>query len=213
VVDASEASQTYVLTTEAVRKAISNLEHRFIHQHFAGYLAILRAKRPHSGSSVHMSDILEFHDRYLRAADAPDDNPYVRPFTQGHGLQQMNRNVAGSYAPSSIRGNGQIGKVVSVQGSGRGATYDLHNNHAALALKGFLQDQKAPAASMAAFLYRDYGFKLDDPKISSVVNLFRDEFGMRASEPAEKVVFETLFVDDSSLFEEADLMVAEGMDK
>lgn len=209
MVDASEASQTYVLAPEAVRKAISNLEHRFIHQHFAGYLAILRAKRQHSGSLVHMSDVLDFHDRYLRAADTPDEMPYVRPFTQGRGLQQMNRNVAGSYAASSIRGNGQIGKVVSVQGSGRSATYDLRNNHAALALDVFLQAQKVPAASMAAFLYRDYGFKLEAPKMASVVTLFRDEFGLRASDPEEQIVFDELFVDDSSLFEDTDLVVTE----
>lgn len=211
--DASEASQTYVLTVEGVRKAISRLEYRFIHQHFAGYLAILRAKRQHSASPVHMSDILEFHDRYLRAADAPDEAPYVRPFTQGHGLQQMNRNVAGSYAPSSVRENGKIGKVMSVLGSGRDATYDVRANHATIALDIFLQNQKAPAASMAGFIYRDYGFKMDTRSMSSVVKLFRDEFGMRASLPDERAIFDTLFVDDSSSFQDEELVVVEGMGK
>lgn len=213
MVDGSEASRTYVLTVEGVRKAIARLEHRFIHQHFAGYLAILRTKRERSWPPVHMSDILEFHDKYLRAADAPDESPYVRPFTRGHGLQQMNRNVAGSYAPSSVRENGRIGKVVAVTGSGRDAAYDLRQDHATLALEIFLGNQKAPAASLAGFLYRDYGFMLNVPTMSAVVALFRDEFGLRASEPDEAKTFNTLFVDDSNQYDDSELMVAEGMDK
>jgi len=213
VVDINETSQTYVLTVEGVRKAISRLEHRFIHQHFSGYLAILRAMRQNSASPVHMSDILEFHDRYLRVVDAPDEAPYVRPFTQGHGLQQINRNVAGSYAPSSVRENGKIGKVISVVGSGRDATYDVRANHANLALDIFLQNQKVPAASMAGFIYRDYGFKLETCKMSSVVALFRDEFGMRASLDEERAIFDTLFTDDSSSFLDEELVAVEETSK
>ncbi|MBJ6986061.1 hypothetical protein [Devosia sp. MC521] len=211
MVDASEAAQTYVLTIESVRGAIARLEHRFIHQHFAGYLAILRAKRRPGSTAVHMSDIVEFHDRYLRAANAPDEAPYVRPFTQGHGLQQMNRNVAGSYAPSSVRANGTIGKVVAVVGSGRDATYDVRENHAAVALELFLENTKAPAASLAAFLYRDFGFVLDHPVMPRVVTLFRDEFGLRESVPEEKTIFDTLFVDDSSSFDVRELVQLEGL--
>jgi hypothetical protein len=212
VVEESEA-RTYVLRVESVRRAIASLEHRFIHQHFAGYLAILRAKRLRSTSPVHMSDILEFHDRYLRAADAPDETPYVRPFTQGHGLQQMNRNVAGSYAPSSVRENGKIGKVVSVVGQGRDASYDVRENHAKLALSIFLQGNRAPAASLAGFIYRDYGLIMDTPSTSVVVSLFRDEFGLRETVKEEKDVFDELFNDDSSSFGPDDLVVMEGMDQ
>ncbi|MFV3132039.1 hypothetical protein [Niveispirillum sp. KHB5.9] len=213
MVNASEASQTYVLSIEGVRKAISRLEKQFIHQHFAGYLAILRARHLDTLSPVRMSDILEFHDRYLRVTGAPEGAPYVRPFTQGRGLQQMNRNVAGSYAASSVREQGKIGKVISVVGSGRNATYDLHVNHASLALEIFLQNQKVSAAALVGFLYRDYGFKLAHRQMSSVVALFRNEFGMRASDPEEARIFDTLFLDDSNAFEDEELIIVEGVSK
>jgi hypothetical protein len=66
---------------------------------------------------------------------------------------------------------------------------------------------------MASFLYRDYGFVLQAPKIASIVTIFRDEFGLRASVPEERAVFDKLFSDDSAAFQDADLVVMEGMDK
>lgn len=203
--DGDDASKTYVLSVDAVRRAITRLEAHPIHEHFAGYLALLRAKRA-GASPVHMSDILEFHDRYLRVVDAPDEAPYVRPFkSRGKGLEQFNRNVAGSYAPSSVRQNGKMGQVIEVTGQRQSAAYDLRPNHATLAFDIFLGHNKVPITSLAAFVYRDYGFVLDEPKMSAVRDLFRDEFGLRETEPAERTVFQTLFQDDASGFTDGDL--------
>lgn len=191
-----------------MRKAIQQLLANPIHEHFAGYLAVLRAQRANPGQPARSMDINEFHDRYLFAADAPRRSPYIRPFkSRGRGIELFNANVAGSYAPSSLRAKGKLIDVLDVQGSRQLATYNLRSNHAKAALDGLLKGHKVPAISLAAFLYRDYGLKLEEPAVTRVLTVFRDEFGLRASEPSEGTVFNTLFEDDSQSFQDSDLQL------
>lgn len=200
---------TYVFTKEAVLRSVQTLEQCQIHEHFAGYLAILRAMKKDEGTPVRSADITEFHDRYLRVVGAPDKTPYVRPFkSRGHGLEAFNANVAGSYAPSSLRSGGKMIHVIEVQGEGRGATYGLHPDHAQAARDRLLR-QKVPVGAMTAFLYRDYGFCLGEQVVEQVVMLFREEFGLADSAPDERAVFEMLFEDDLAAFGQTDLELLE----
>ena len=73
----SNNTSIYVFTKEAVLRSIVRLEEHPIHEHFSGYLAILRARQGNQGLPVHLSDIAEFHDRYLRVVGASDKAPYV----------------------------------------------------------------------------------------------------------------------------------------
>ncbi len=197
--------QLYVFTKEAILRSIKKLEQLQIHEHFAGYLAILRAKQANNGLPIRSVDITSFHDRYLRVIGAPDRSPYVRPFkSRGHGLELFNANVAGSYAPSSLRARGALKDVIEVTGAHRNATYDLKPGHDEMARQNLLKGRKVPAASLAAFLYRDYGFELEQPKVESVVSLFREEFGLDRD---EQRVFRSIFEDDSGDFSDRDLMV------
>jgi hypothetical protein len=199
--------ETYVFTKAAVLRSIRRLEQCQIHEHFAGYLAILRAIENNQGLPVRSADITEFHDRYLRVVGAQEKAPYVRPFkSRGQGLEIFNANVAGSYAPSSLRSKGKLIDVIEVTGERRGATYGLRDNHAPLAL-GRLLTSKVPVGALTAFLYRDYGFRLIQPEVERVVRLFREEFGLSPDDPAKQEVFRVLFVDDSADFTPLDLEV------
>jgi hypothetical protein len=203
---ASPGDETFVFSIDAVRRAIGGLVANPIHEHFAGYLAVLRAMRLNNGAPAKSADIVELHERYLKAQGAPAKSPYIRPFkSRGQGLELFNSNVAGSYAPSSIRTKGKLTTVLDVQGSGKSATYGVHPNHASAALTSLLSGHKVPATSLAAFLYRDYGFKLEKREVARVRTLFRDEFGLRASVHDEQTVFNTLFEDDSANFKDTDL--------
>ncbi|MCX5518422.1 hypothetical protein OSH10_08240 [Kaistia defluvii] len=204
VVVATELN-TYVFTKAAVKRSIDGLTQLQIHEHFAGYLAILRATKQKAPLPVKSADITAFHDLYMRAAGAPENAPYVRPFkSRGQGLETFNANVAGSYAPSSLRSKGKLIDVIEVSGSGRSAIYGLRANHAALAL-GSLVASKVPIVALSAFIYRDYGFHLSQPRVDAVVALFRKEFGLSAQDPVERKVFDTLFFDDSADYDSADL--------
>ena len=198
---------TYVFTQAAVLRSIRKLERCQIHEHFAGYLAILRAIKNHNGLPVRSADISDFHDQYLRVVGAPDKAPYVRPFkSRGQGLETFNANVAGSYAPSSLRSKGKLIDVIEVTGVGRDASYGLHNDHAALARERLLTS-KVPVGALTVFMYRDYGFRLAEPKVERVVRLFREEFGLSPDDQAEQRVFAVLFTDDTADFTSADLEV------
>ena len=153
-----------------------------------------------------MADIHDFHNRYLYADHAPVRRPYIRPFkSRGKGPQLFNPNVSGSYSPSSIRAKGRLVDVVVVSGRRQNAEYNLKPDHATAALNSLLVKKRVPAVSLAAFLYRDYGFMLEEPLVDRVLNIFRDEFGLRADVPAERANFEILFENDSVEFQDSDL--------
>lgn len=205
----AEANEkTFVFTKEAVKRSIAKLENQPIHEHFSGYLAILRARSAGNGLPVKVTDIKEFHDRFLHVVDAPDRSPYVRPFkSRGKGLELFNPNVAGSYSPASIRDGRPLYNVIDVIGSNRDARYQLKADHASLALKHLLFDMQVPVGSLVCFLYRDYGFKIEEPDIAHVVTIFREEFGLQSGNEGKEKTFNVLFGNDAAAFSASDFEV------
>jgi hypothetical protein len=199
----------YVFTKEAVLRSIGTLEAAKIHEHFPGYLAILRGVRlVEAGESVRMKHIRELHSRYL-SVESEHENPiYVRPFASRgtRGLEIFNPNVAGSYGASSIRARGKLSEVIEVDGEKDNAVYSLKNGHAALA-RQFLLKGPVPVGALAAFFYRDFGFQLGSPDVAKVINIFRAEFGLSSSVKNEQETFNTLFLDDTQNFKANDLEV------
>ncbi|WP_127900546.1 hypothetical protein [Solirhodobacter olei] len=203
---------TYVFTRDAVLRSIRLLETCKIHEHFPGYLAILRGlKSAEPGEPVRSKAIWDLHNRYLSVADENKQSVYVRPFASrgSRGLELFNPNVAGSYGASSIRARGKLSEVIEVEGEGASATYRLKDEHAKLARR-FLLKGKVPVGALAAFFYRDYGFRLDAREVSRVIDLFRYEFGLSEADPEERKVFDTLFADDADSFTPEDLEMLQG---
>jgi hypothetical protein len=199
----------YVFTKEAVRRSIRTLEATKIHEHFPGYLAIIRGVRlVASGEPVRMKHIRELHNRYLSVEGEQESHVYVRPFASRgtRGLEIFNPNVAGSYGASSIRARGKLSEVIEVEGEKENAAYSLKEGHAALA-RQFLLKRPVPIGALAAFFYRDYGFRLNSPEVAKVIGIFREEFGLSPSVVEEQKTFDTLFLDDTKSFEANDLEV------
>lgn len=196
----------YVPSVEAVRRAIHSLVHTKSHEHLPGYLAIYKAQAERGGKPAHMVDIQKFHDDYLRVEDAPEKSPFIRPFrSRGVGLKLLNVNVAGSYAPSSVRTAGTFPSVVEVRGEGMDGSYSLPEGHAALAVANLLGGHRIPVAALAIFLLRDYGVRLQHQRIRSYVDAFREEFRFRGIIDEERAVFDTLFEDDVDHYKDTDL--------
>lgn len=206
---AEPTEKVYVFTKETVLRSIASLERQPIHEHFSGYLAILRALRVGRGvEPVKVTDIKEFHERYLHVLGAPERSPYVRPFkSRGKGsLSLFNSNVSGSYSPSSIRAESPLAGIIDVHGTNREATYSLKEGHADAAFESLLRNKKIPVGALVAFLYRDYGFRLAEPLIQNVIYLFRDEFGLTVG--AGTAAFSLLFEDDTADFSPSDFEIA-----
>jgi hypothetical protein len=188
---ASEAEQpVFVLTVEVVRWAIEQLQGRKVHTFFPAYLEIRRtAIEGESESDIHPDwGNLEKH---LHVPGGPPGKPNFRPFwhrTRKGGEDWMNANIAGSYAPSSIRR--LPAKVVNPDGSGG---YSLKSDHARLALEHLLLGQAMPILPLAVFYYRDFGFTTDEPALSpaGLIDVFRRDFAFNS--PPGREDFEVLF--------------------
>ena len=200
-----------MFTPDAVIRSVRVLEGCQIHEHFPGYLAILRGlKLAEPGEPVRSHSIWDLHNKYLRVEGEHDRPVYIRPFASRgvRGLETFNPNVAGSYGASSIRARGKLSEVIEVEGEGSNAAYGLKPGHANLA-RQFLLKRKVPIGALAAFFYRDYGLILESQDVSRVINLFRAEFGLTDALADEKLVFDTLFVDDLTDFTTDDLELLE----
>lgn len=84
----------------------------------------------------------------------------------------MNRNLAGSYGPSSIRKN--VRPVVTTNAD---EEFVLQEEHWEKALQHFLYDEKMQVIALAAFLLRDHGFVSSSPPTAGdLIAAFRDDF-------------------------------------
>jgi len=186
----------YSVTVGAVREAVENLRSRKLHPNLAGYLCIKRDIRASSGGKSVKPKFKGFFDEFLAVPGGP--GPYLVPFKETASLESspwFNGNVAGSYAPSSLRDGGAFLKVCSVDRNT--SQFSLRENHAKLALNLFAASQQIPALSLAVFLFRDIMF--DAPKLPDAKELlavFRDEFGYRENIAKEAQEFSMLFAAD-----------------
>jgi hypothetical protein len=136
-----------------------------------------------------------FFDRYLRANGMSDDFPYVKPF----GGPTNNRNVAGSYAPSSLRGVAPLMKVITFDQDSHPTTLSLRTGHIDLAFRHLLNERRISLLALGAFLYRDF---LIDPAAASrtgLQGLTKDDFGFSGDEI--KLAYSARFKFDGELFE------------
>lgn len=196
----------YSVTVEAVREAVENLRKRKLHPNLAGYLCIKRDLRRSSNGKSVKPKFKGFFDEFLAVPGGPE--PYLVPFKETASLESspwFNGNVAGSYAPSSLRDGGAFLKVCSVDRNT--SQFSLRENHAKLALNRFAASQQIPALSLAIFLFRDVMFEAPKlPGAKQLLTVFRDELGYRESVTKEAQEFSVLFIEDQlstdPLFEE-----------
>jgi len=202
---AETSSKWLLLNPEVVRQALSRLLKTKVHPHFAGYLCLLNAARAAGKQDNLHLEYKGFFEQFLKVDRAPARSPFVQPFTdlkRGKGWSPFfNENVAGSYARSSLREDvAPYLRVATISGDGSKTRHSLKSNHANQAFGELLHKRKLGVASLALFLYRDYGFSSDSQGVAAVIAVFRDEFGFRDSEAKERAAFNQLFADDSSEF-------------
>lgn len=179
---------TYVLRVGRVREAIDKLLSRDTHPFFIAYLWLHR-QSVIQGTTDGIEEYYAELAPYLEVEGGPRTKPYLRPFWAGKrdgGQEWLNRNLAGSYGPSSIRRN-----VRTVVTTNADEEFVLQENHWEKALHHFLNDVKIPVMAVAAFLLRDRGFVSSSPPTAAdLVTAFREDFRYGEDMNHE---FETLF--------------------
>ena len=142
-------------------------------------------------------DFAGFFDRYLKVGDALAGAPYAVPFNDRGSSLWLNPNVAGSYAPSSLRDVSPLRQVADIFGSRVSHTFSLKEDDAKLCFVHLLHQKQMPVLPLAAFLFRDYAIEAEDgegtPAFGDLIDIFRDQFGFRASVKSEEADFKFLF--------------------
>lgn len=166
----------YVARKHVVAQCLARLRGRRTHSLFAGYLH-LRQRAAELGRETDLQpEFLSFYRTYFRVEGHPLGTPYVKPFTEQRPSAAnlwLNENVAGSYAPSSLRPNQPFRQVVQIEGR----NYSLRPHHAALAREHLLYSGPVRAMELAVFMYRDFGFLDHHYSPREALGAFAYEFG------------------------------------
>lgn len=186
---------SYCLNVDSVKESISDLRRRPLHPNLVGYLCVKRELRRSLDGSAVSPAFKKFFDEFLAVSGG--EAPYLAPFKETGKLESspwFNANVAGSYAPSSLRETSALLKVCSLDRANR--KFSLLKGHASLALQHLAASQKIPVLSLATFLYRDFCFEAAQlPDAELLIAEFREEFGYRESVAEEAAEFSELFAE------------------
>lgn len=215
----NSSTEAYILDPAVVRRGIQILANRRSHEHLPGYLALLRRRVDSKYAFMGMRDIEEFHTDYLGFPDAPSDRPYLRPFlSRGKGARLLNRNLQGSYAPSSIRPDKPFSRIVALEpmptaGEGANAVkYVLVNSHAHHVLEEMLVGHKIPALSLAVLLFRDRCLCMSKVTTAGLLAALREFFRIDSEVAGGDEIFSTLFEDDAAFYEGQELSAGRATD-
>lgn len=202
------------LNKPVVTLAVQTLRASKIHPTFAGYLCLKRAERLAGSSKDLRPAFREFFDEYLRPSNGTDGRPYLRPFSSTGDLSSepwMNQNVAGSYAPSSLRERSPFRRIFSIsQGASPNQfSWSFADASAEIAKRELLHNSRIKAWALAVYLYRDFLFESEDgtESLADLIGVFRDEFAFRQAEPGEASQFSMLFDDAVDLGDMQDVFV------
>lgn len=171
----------YVIRKQIVAQSLSRLREQKTHTLFAGYLYLQQRASQLGRREDLQPDFTSFFKRFFYVRNHPLGTPYIKPFTEQKASIKnlwLNENVAGSYAPSSLRSGQPFRRVVSLEGR----KYSLPRDHARRAFEHLLYSTPVHVADLAVVLYRDFGLLGDSVTIKDLLDIFTYEFRY-ANEP------------------------------
>lgn len=165
-----------VIRPSIVARSLKYLREQKTHTLFAGYLYLQQRATQLGRLDDLRPEFLQFYKQFFEVKNHPLGTPYIKIFTEQKASERnlwLNENVAGSYAPSSLRPNQPFRKVVDI----KERKYSLSADHAARALEYLLYGKPVQVTDLAVVLYRDYGFLKKDFAIQDLISVFAYEFG------------------------------------
>lgn len=181
----------FALSPDSVRWSIKELKKQSIHPYFLAYLVLRRRALEEgrtSGFSVNWDQEI---GPYLRVDGGGPTRPFYRPFlnqvVRDESRYWLNPNLAGSYAPSSIR------KAAGAIAGGEGREYLLQSNHATTAATILLNGGKVNAYAFGIYLLRNRAFVTTHPDRSNVIEAFKKLFLFGPEYPQGSADYELFF--------------------
>jgi hypothetical protein len=196
-------SDLRVLRPSIVKQCLAELRSNRIHPNFAGYLCLKRTSARGGVTTELQPKFRDFFDSFLRLPGGPLRKPYILPFSESKSPSTaklwFNPNVAGSYAPGSLREGQAFRLVVDIVRRNNKPFYSLKEHHWKLALEHLAFSKPIPVVPLACFLYRDFAVQQARPTAADFVQIFRLEFGYTSTTSAEaEAEFALLYNDDSA---------------
>lgn len=186
-----------VIRKEVVAQSLNQLREQKTHTLFAGYLYLQQRASQLGRLTDLQPDFSSYFEKYFRVENHPLGAPYIKIFTEQKSSDKnlwLNQNIAGSYAPSSLRPDKPFRKVVNIEAK----KYSLPHDHAKKAFQYLLESKPIQVADLAIVLYRDFGLTKDSVTITDLVDIFAYEFGYTENQRTKpNADFQTLFGYDS----------------
>lgn len=182
-----------VIRKHIVAQSLARLREQKTHTLFCGYLYLQQRSSQLGRLEDLQPDFLSFFKTFFFVGNHPLGAPYIKPFTEQKASTKnlwLNENVAGSYAPSSLRPRQPFRRVVNIQRR----VYSLPPDHARRAFEHLLYSTQIHVADLAVVLYRDFGLLGVPFTIKDLIDIFAFEFGYAnkpGDQPNER--FRTLF--------------------
>lgn len=171
---------TLVIKKELVAQSLKLVRSQKTHSLFSGYLHLQKRTKELGRLEDLSPDFLSFFKEYFKIIDHPLGSPYIRIFTEKAPSEKnlwINENIAGSYAPSSLRAGKPFRSVVNIDDK----VYSLPYDHTSKAYKFLLYNKKINLISLAIFIYRDYGF-YKQITYRQLIDVFLYDFGYVSDE-------------------------------
>lgn len=181
------AEGNYFLTHEAVRRAITTLKPLPIHETYPVFLHLRRRAEVLQRFTALQPDWQgEVHD-WLDVPEGPPNKPHFRPFTtrgSTNAAYWMARNLPGSYSPASLRGMRTL--YVDAQDQYILPTLASGEPDPRVIRARLMADDQVPAWALAAFLFRNRRFIVDqgdpEPGWPDLLAVFNEFFGWTSVE-------------------------------
>lgn len=145
----------HTLTIASVKAGIDTLQTLRIHEQFPAYLQV-RQQAVEAGNFDEIVPQWAEVAELLKMPGGPPKKPNYRPWSsrkvKDPSRLWYNENLAGSFAPKSIRTTSRF--MLNDAGDG----FALPHDHAKRALAILLKGSKVPAWALAAYYLRNYGF-------------------------------------------------------
>ena len=150
------------------------LNERGPHEHLPGYLALLRAGA--ATEPVRTTVVTQFYRDFFAVPNTTTKRPFVTPFSsRSQSVRLINSNVAGSYAPQSIREGMPLALGVKIEtelGSKGRRPVRLKSDHIGRMRDDVLEGVSVPLVQFAAFLFRDHALHLEERSLKAVEEAF-----------------------------------------
>ena len=198
------SEQAYLPTLPKVKASLEALVNLGAHRALAGYLCVLNAASIENRTTELRPNFRDFFDRFFRIGDPPSKKPYAVPFARGAKSILFNENVAGSYAPSSLRPVNPLHSLIDIKGGGSQASFTLRDNHVEQ-VKELLLPVPLPIYAFACFIYRDWGFTVN-PDRQEIETAIQGDFGLALK---NDLFGSGIFVDDLNSISAADFQMME----